>query len=127
MDVVAAHLEERVSDSLLTAAQVTVDVVAAQMDLTLMNHSLGPNMPLARLRVLDAYAGLRQTGRGNLQLDLQLPLEAMSYSVKQHAFETLLEPSLLGLRVLVVPAQYNTDMLGETLEVAPVAFKVWAR
>ena len=50
----------------------------------------------------------------------------MSYSVKQHAFETLLEPSLLGLRVLVVPAQYNTDMLGETLEVAPVAFKVWA-
>jgi len=106
---------------------VTVDVVAAQMDLTLMNHSLGPNMPLARLRVLDAYAGLRQTGRGNLQLDLQLPLEAMSYSVKQHAFETLLEPSLLGLRVLVVPAQYNTDMLGETLEVAPVAFKVWAR
>ena len=58
------------SDSLLTTTQVAVDVVAAQMDLTIMNHSLGPNMPLARLRVLDAYAGLRQTGRISLQLDL---------------------------------------------------------
>jgi len=82
-----------------------VDVVASQLELTLMNHKQGPNMPLLRVRVLDAYFGASEGGGpGSIQVDVQLPLEAFSYSAQLQEFECLLEPTFLGARLLICTA-----------------------
>ena len=82
------------------SASWRVDVLLRQTELTLINHTHGPNMPLLKLRLRDTYLlGVHQR-RTAFQLDLQLLLEALSYNYEtdEPAFESLVEPLVLALR-----------------------------
>jgi hypothetical protein len=71
-----------------------------QLSLTLMDHELGPNMPMLRVRVSDGYFLMLSEPR-RMHIDIHLPVEAQAYSADraQPAYETLIEPTVLGFRM----------------------------
>ena len=66
-----------------------LDLRLDQLALVVMNHSLGPNMPLARFAVRGAYVAAAAQEGSDLQLDAQLPLEGHSYNHTIQAYPYL--------------------------------------
>lgn len=78
--------------------RVRLDVVASHLQLTVMNHTLGPSIPLLKLELIDGYM-LMLTHVNRVHLDFHLPIEAQAYNARLSDFETLIEPVVVGMRL----------------------------
>lgn len=88
-----------------TACDWRLDVIIRQLDVLLINHTHGPNMPLCQLRLRDGYLLAVHQALVALQLDAQLPIDALSYNfeLETPVFESLLEPLVLVVRLAKRP------------------------
>jgi hypothetical protein len=76
-----------------------MELVVSRVDFTLINHTQGPNMPLMRISLCDVFVlGVHRTEH-TLQCDVRLPLECSAFNQETNAFESLIEPLLVGARV----------------------------
>ena len=79
-----------------------LDVRLQQTDVVLINHKLGPSMPLLLLHVQAAllHLALRRDG-SRLRLNIHLPLELKAYNVATQGYDVCVEPAIVGVHVAI--------------------------
>ena len=84
-----------------------LDCFLRHLDVLLINHTNGPNMPLLKLRLRAVYALIAHQETEVWQMDVQLPIDCVAYNVDTEAsvLESLLEPLVLALRTTARPRQ----------------------
>ena len=82
--------------------ELDLDVRLQQADVVLVNHVLGPSMPLLKLHLQAAllHVAMRRDG-SRLRTHVHLPLDAKAYNARAKAYDTCLEPAIVGIHVAI--------------------------